>query len=219
MTEEPLIDWGWVAANLDLIGEQLTEHLLLTAIAIVVGAAISFGLALLIYERRWLREPIVQVTGIIYTIPSLALFAFLVPYTGLSLLTAETGLVGYTLLILIRNIIAGLDGVPDEVREAAEGMGYSNWGRLWAVELPLALPVIVAGFRVATVTTIGLVTVTALIGQGGLGQLMVTGLLRPGIFETMIYVGAVLSVALAVVADVGLLALQRALTPWARSHG
>lgn len=218
MTDE-LIDWNWVGENLDLIGEQLAEHLVLTGIALAIGAAISFGLALLIHRRRWLNAPIVQVTGILYTIPSLALFAFLVPFTGLSLLTAEIGLVGYTLLILVRNIIAGLDGVPAEVREAADGMGYGPWERLWSVELPLALPVIVAGFRIATVTTIGLVTVTALIGQGGLGQLMMTGLLRPGIFETMIYVGAILSVALAVLADVGLLAVERALTPWTRARG
>ena len=218
MTDDQLIDWTWVGENLDLIGEQLAEHLVLTGVALAFGAAISAGLALLIYRRRWLNAPIVQVTGVLYTIPSLALFAFLVPFTGLSLATAEIGLVSYTLLILIRNIIAGLDSVPADVREAADGMGFSAWGRLWAVELPLALPVIVAGLRVATVTTIGLVTVTALIGQGGLGQLMMTGLLRPGIFETMIYVGAILSVALAVLADVSLLAVQRALTPWTRAR-
>ena len=129
------------------------------------------------------------------------------------------GLVSYTLLILIRSIIAGLDGVPPDVREAADGMGFGSWGRLWTVELPLALPVIVAGLRVATVTTIGLVTVTALIGQGGLGQLILTGLLRPGIFETMIYVGAILSLLLAVLADSTLLVVQRSLTPWARARG
>lgn len=217
MTDQ-LIDWTWVGENLDLIGGQLAEHLLLTGIALAIGAAMSAGLALLIYRRRWLTGPIIQITGILYTIPSLALFAFLVPFTGLSLATAEIGLVSYTLLILIRNILAGLDGVPSEVREAADGMGYGTWGRLWAIELPLALPVIVAGLRVATVTTIGLVTVTALIGQGGLGQLMMTGLLRPGIFETMIYVGAILSVALAVLADIGLLAVERALTPWTRAR-
>ena len=218
MTDQPLISWEWVAENLDLIADRLAEHLVLTGIALAVGTAISFGLALAIYRRRWLSQPIIQLTGIMYTIPSLALFAFLVPFTGLSLLTAEIGLVSYTLLILIRNIIAGLDGVPPDVREAADGMGYGPWTRLWAVELPLALPVIVAGLRVATVTTIGLVTVTALIGQGGLGQLIVTGLLRPGIFETMIYVGGILSLVLAVVADTALLVLQRALTPWARAR-
>jgi osmoprotectant transport system permease protein len=219
VNDGPLISWEWVTENLDLITERLAEHLLLTAIALVVGTAISFGLAVLIYRRRRLSQPIIQLTGVMYTIPSLALFAFLVPFTGLSLLSAEIGLVGYTLLILIRSIIAGLDGVPPDVREAADGMGYGPWGRLWAVELPLAVPVIVAGLRVATVTTIGLVTVTALIGQGGLGQLIVTGLLRPGIFETMIYVGGILSLLLAVLADSALLVLQRSLTPWARTPG
>lgn len=219
MTDEPLISWEWVIENLDLIAERLTEHLVLTAIALAVGTAISFGLALLIYRQRWLSQPVIQLTGVMYTIPSLALFAFLVPFTGLSLLSAEIGLVSYTLLILIRSIIAGLDGVPPDVREAADGMGFGSWGRLWTVELPLALPVIVAGLRVATVTTIGLVTVTALIGQGGLGQLILTGLLRPGIFETMIYVGAILSLLLAVIADSTLLVVQRSLTPWARARG
>ena len=219
MNDGPLISWEWVTENLDLIAERLSEHLLLTAIALTVGTAISFGLAVLIYRRPWLSQPVIQLTGVMYTIPSLALFAFLVPFTGLSLLSAEIGLIGYTLLILIRSIIAGLDGVPPDVREAADGMGYGSWGRLWAVELPLALPVIVAGLRVATVTTIGLVTVTALIGQGGLGQLIVTGLLRPGIFETMIYVGGILSLMLAVLADSALLVLQRSLTPWARTPG
>ena len=219
MNDGPLISWEWVTENLDLIAERLTEHLLLTGIALTVGTAISFALAVLIYRRRWLSQPIIQLTGVMYTIPSLALFAFLVPFTGLSLLSAEIGLVGYTLLILIRSIIAGLDGVPPDVREAADGMGYGSWGRLWAVELPLALPVIVAGLRVATVTTIGLVTVTALMGQGGLGQLIVTGLLRPGIFDTMIYVGGILSLLLAVLADSALLVLQRSLTPWARTPG
>lgn len=218
MNDQPLINWAWVADNVDLIADRLLEHIVLTGIALGIGLAISFGLALAIYRRRWLSQPIIQATGIMYTIPSLALFALLVPFTGLSLLTAEIGLVGYTLLILIRNIIAGLDGVPPDVREAADGMGFGPWGRLWAVELPLALPVIVAGIRVATVTTIGLVTVTALIGQGGLGQLIVTGLLRPGIFETMIYVGAFLSLVLALVADAALLVVQRALTPWAGSR-
>ena len=218
MTARPLISWEWIAENLDLIIERLVEHLILTGIALTLGSAISFGLALAIYRRRWLTQPIIQLTAIMYTIPSLALFAFLVPFTGLSLITAEIGLVSYTLLILIRNIIAGLDGVPPEVREAADGMGFGPWGRLWAVELPLAMPVIVAGLRVAAVTTIGLVTVTALIGQGGLGQLIVTGLLRPGIFETMIYVGGLLSVALAVAADSGLLLIQRAVTPWVRAR-
>ena len=152
----------------------------------------------------------------LYTIPSLALFAFLVPFTGLSLLTAEIGLVSYTLLILTRNIVTGLDAVPAEVREAADGMGYSPARRLVAVELPLAVPLIVAGMRIATVTTIGLVMVTALIGEGGLGQVMLRGF-NLQIFEE-VYAGAVITIALAVVADLLLVGLQRVLTPWSRAR-
>jgi osmoprotectant transport system permease protein len=209
-----MIDWAWIARNLDEIGSALAEHLELTLIAVGVGFLLSFLATLVIYRFRRLYGPIAGVTGIIYTIPSLALFAFLVPFTGLSLLTAEIGLIGYTLLILIRNTEAGLDGVPPDVREAAEGMGYTGWQRLWRVELPLAMPVIVAGLRVATVTTIGLVMVTALIGQGGLGQLMLRGFTRG--FPTAIYVGAFVSVVLALIVDAGLVAAQRAVTPWTR---
>jgi osmoprotectant transport system permease protein len=209
-----MIDWNWIARNLDEIGSALAEHLELTLIAVGIGFLLSFAATLVIYRFRRLYGPIAGITGIIYTIPSLALFAFLVPFTGLSLLTAEIGLIGYTLLILIRNTVAGLDGVPPEVREAAQGMGYTGWQRLWRVELPLAMPVIVAGLRVATVTTIGLVMVTALIGQGGLGQLMLRGFNRG--FPTAIYVGAFVSVVLALIVDAGLVAAQRAVTPWTR---
>jgi len=154
------------------------------------------------------------VTGTLYTIPSLALFALLVPYTGLTLLTAEIGLVGYTLLILIRNIVGGIRSVPADVRESALGMGYTPSQILWRIELPVALPVIVAGVRIATITTIGLVTVTALIGQGGLGFLILIGIQR--FFSTPLLVGAILSIALAVAVDAALVLAQRALTPWSR---
>jgi osmoprotectant transport system permease protein len=181
-----------------------------------VGFVLAFAFALLVYRYRPLHGPVIGVTGTLYAIPSLALFALLIPFTGISLLTAEIALVSYTLLILVRNILAGLDGVAPEVLEAADGMGYTRWQRLWQVELPIALPVIVAGLRIATVTVIGLVTVTALIGLGGLGYLIVnTGINR--FFATSIYVGVTLSVALAVMADVALVRLQRLLTPWARS--
>jgi osmoprotectant transport system permease protein len=193
------------------------EHIVLTVLAVGIGFLISFALAIAITRRRWLYGPVTATAGIVYTIPSLALFAILVPITGLTILTAEIALVGYTILILVRNIVAALDGVPAEVREAADAMGYSRWARLWRVELPLATPVIVAGLRIATVTTVGLVTVSALIGQGGLGDLIQDGIRR--FFPTMIVLGAVLSVALAVVADVLLLALQRLVTPWTRARG
>jgi osmoprotectant transport system permease protein len=211
---EPLIDWAWIVRNLDQIWERLVQHVWLTVIAVGVGFAISLALALLVYRWRRLYPPLIGTTAVLYTIPSLALFALLAPITGgFSLLTAEIALVSYTLLILLRNIVSGLDSVPLEVREAAVGMGYTSWQRLWRVDLPLAVPLIVAGIRVATVTTIGLVTVVAIIGQGGLGQLILNGLRL--FFATPLYVGAVLSLGLALLADVVLLRVQRAITPWA----
>lgn len=212
--DEPLIRWDWVASHADEIGLRIGEHLELTAIAVVVGLVIAFALAFVALRVPALYPPITWLTGILYTIPSLALFALLVPYTGLTLLTAEIGLVSYTLLILVRNIVSGVRGVPDEVRDAARGMGYTSRQILWTVELPLALAVIFAGIRIATITTIGLVTVTALIGQGGLGYLILIGIQR--FFSTPLILGAVLSVALAIVADTTLVFLQRRLTPWAR---
>jgi osmoprotectant transport system permease protein len=209
----PFFDPGWVGDNLDGLLDKLWEHLLLTVIAVVVGFAISFPLGLYAYRHRRAYVPTATVAGILYTIPSLALFAFLVPFTGLSLWTAEIGLVSYTLLIIIRNVVAGLNGVPEDAREAAWGMGYTARQLLWRVELPLALPVILAGVRIATVTTIGLVTVTALIGQGGLGYYILQGLSR--LFTTSVLVGALLSVALALLADRVLVAAERRLTPWA----
>ena len=162
----------------------------------------------------WAYAPITAVAGLLYVIPSLALFAILVPITGLSPLTAEIALVSYTILILVRNTVTGIDGVPIEAKEAADGMGFTGRGRLWRVEIPLAMPLIVAGLRIAAVTTIGLVTVSALIGQGGLGRLINEGLETT--FPTKTITGAVLSVGLAVVADVGFVLLLRRLTPWTR---
>jgi osmoprotectant transport system permease protein len=211
---EPLIRWDWVAGHLDEIGQRLLEHVELTAIAVGVGFVIAFGLGLLIIRRPRFESPVTFVTGTLYTIPSLALFVLLIPYTGLSILTAEIGLVSYTLLILIRNIVRGIRGVPADVLEAATGMGYTPRERLWRVEVPLALAVIIAGVRVATISTIGLVTVTALIGQGGFGYFILIGIQR--FFSTELIVGAVCSVALAIGADGLLVLLQRRLTPWTR---
>jgi osmoprotectant transport system permease protein len=211
---EPLIRWDWIASHLDEFAFRLGEHVELTVIAVGVGFLIAFALSLLILRVPRAEGPITWITGTLYTIPSLALFALLIPYTGLTILTAEIGLVGYTLLIFINNIVRGIRGVPADVREAAVGMGYTPREVLWRIELPLAAAVIIAGTRIATVSTIGLVTVTALIGQGGFGFLILIGLQR--FFTTELIAGAVLSVALAVVADALLVMLQRRLTPWAR---
>ena len=210
---EPLIQWDWIASHLDEFAFRLGEHVELTVIAVGVGFVIAFALSLLILRMPRAEGPITWITGTLYTIPSLALFALLIPYTGLTILTAEIGLVGYTLLIFINNIVRGIRGVPADVREAAVGMGYTPREVLWRIELPLAAAVIIAGTRIATVSTIGLVTVTALIGQGGFGFLILIGLQR--FFTTELIAGAVLSVALAVVADALLVLLQRRLTPWA----
>ncbi|HYI45325.1 MAG TPA: ABC transporter permease, partial [Actinomycetota bacterium] len=176
-----------------------------------------FPLSVYVFRHMRLFGPVTAVAGILYTIPSLALFAVLVPITGLaSTLTAEIPLVIYTLLILIRNIVAGLDDVSPDVKEAAQGMGYTRRQMLWRVEIPLALPTIVAGLRIATVTTIGLVTVTAIIGKGGFGYFILLGLTRT--FSTAIILGAALSMLLAVLADVGLLWLERRLAPWVRAQ-
>lgn len=206
--------WDWVFSHLDDIWDKTIEHLVLTGVALGVGLAISVLLAMLALRFRRTYPPITWVTGAFYTIPSLALFAFLVPITGFTLLTSQIGLVSYTLLILVRNIVAGIDGVDPAIREAAEGMGYGRRRLLTEIEIPLAMPVIIAGLRIATVTTVGLVTVTALIGQGGAGFFILDGLYR--FFSTEIVLGTGLSVIIAVSLDLLLVLLERVLTPWAR---
>ena len=216
-TDEPFVRWDWIGRNLDDLWAATQEHIVLTVIAVGVGLIISLGLSIVALRWRKTYAPITWVTGILYAIPSLALFAFLVPITGLTMLTAQIGLVSYTLLILSRNIVAGIDGVPESVLEAARGMGYTPRRMFIDIQLPLALPVIMAGIRIATVTTIGLVTITALIGQRGLGFFILRGLqFFSAIGTTQILAGTVLSVALAMGADLGLLGLEKLLTPWAR---
>lgn len=212
-----LFRWDWVVDNRGDVWLALGEHIWLTFLAVTIGLAISVPLGIFVARHRRFYGPVTAVTGFLYTIPSLALFAFLTPLTGLSTTSAEIGLVGYTLLILIRNVVAGLDGVSPDAKEAAQGMGYTKRQLLWKVELPLALPTIVAGLRIATVTTIGLVTVTALIGKGGVGYFILFGLNRT--FSTAIILGAALAVGLAVGFDVLLLRAERWLAPWSRASG
>jgi osmoprotectant transport system permease protein len=212
---DPLILWSWTFDHLPDIGRRVEEHLILTGLAVGIGFAIAFILSLAIRKLPVLYSPVTWVTGIMYSIPSLALFALLVPFTGLSILTAEIGLVSYTLLILVRNIVSGFRSVPPDVRESAVGMGYSQWQMLWRIELPLAMSVIIAGVRVALITTIGLVTVTGVIGQGGLGALILQGIQQ--FFATPLVIGAVLSIALAVILDGVLVLVQRTVTPWTRT--
>lgn len=212
---EPFFRIEWVIDNLDVLSRRTGEHMLVTVIAVVVGFVISFGLALLVRRYPRIYAPILAVSGILYAIPSIALFVLFIPITGLSLLTAEIALVSYTLVILVRNIVTGLRGVPADVIEAAKGMGYTDMQRLWRVELPIAMPIIVAGLRIATVTTIGLVTIATLIGMGGLGYLIVNiGLQRR--FPTATITGVLTVVLLSTLVDLAWLALQRRLTPWAK---
>ncbi|HEX5824016.1 MAG TPA: ABC transporter permease [Candidatus Limnocylindrales bacterium] len=210
-----MIDWAWIGDHLDELAFRTIQHLYLAAIAVGVGFAISFGLAIWSIRRRAVYPPLAAIAGVLYTIPSLALFAALVPVTGLrSILTAEVPLVAYTILIFLRNIVAGFDSVPTDVLEAADGMGYTRGRRLWRVELPLAIPLVVAGIRLATVSTIGLVTVTGILGDGlgGLGFFLFEAYRHS--FPTETLLGAIPLMILAVVVDVVLVRIQRRLTPW-----
>jgi osmoprotectant transport system permease protein len=215
--DAPLFEWDWVERHTDDIWDLTVEHLQLSLSAVAIGFGVAALLSLVAIRLPWTYGPVTWVTGVLYTIPSLALFAMLLPYTGLGFTTALIGLVSYTLLILVRNMVAGVRSVPPAVREAADAMGYTPLRRLLAIEVPLALPAIVAGLRIASVTTIGLVTVTAVIGAGGYGQLILDGLNR--FFPTPTLVGAVLSMALATVVDLGFVAAGRMLTPWSRRAG
>lgn len=213
--DELLLDLGWVSEHLDDIAIRTLQHLGLSAIAVAGGFAIAFALATWAVRHRRVLAPLIAVAGVLYTIPSLALFAALVPFTGLSLLTAEIPLILYTQLILIRSIATGFDAAPAEVIEAADALGYTRRQRFVSVELPIAVPMIVAGLRLASVSTIGLVMVVTLIGNnfGGLGLFIKEGISSS--FPTKVYVGAVLSVLLAVGSDLTLARLERVLAPWA----
>jgi osmoprotectant transport system permease protein len=212
----PWIDPSYVVDNWDSILRYLGEHVRLTVGAVVLGALIALPLALLARRSRFLAGPVLAVSTIVYTIPSLAMFAFIFPFTGLSSTTVLIGLVAYSLVILIRNFLAGLQGVPDDVREAARGMGYGTVQLFWKIDLPLAMPAFIAGLRIATVSTVALVTVGVLVGHGGLGQLILGGF-NANFYRAEIVTGTVLCVLLALLADVLLVGAERLVTPWART--
>jgi osmoprotectant transport system permease protein len=212
-----VIDWAWIGDHVDELLAKAVQHLYLTAISVAIGFAISFGLAIWSVRRRRVYGPLTLFTGILYTIPSLFLFPILVPITGLTALTAIIPLVLYSLLIFLRNIVAGFDSVPRDVLESADGMGYTTANRFWSVELPLAIPLVVAGIRLATVSTIGLVTISGVLGDayGGLGFFIFEGWRR--VFPTEIFAGAFLTIILAVTIDLLLVVAQRQATPWSRA--
>jgi osmoprotectant transport system permease protein len=203
----------WIADNLDRYWDPLAQHVYLVVVSVAIGFAIASTLALLAYRRRWLIAPVVNVTGILYTIPSVAAFFLLLPLTGRGDDTAIIALVAYTLLILFRNMIDGLESVPEESRDAGRGMGLTQRQLLWRVEIPLALPAILAGLRVATTTTVGLAALAFFAGAGGLGAVINADLA----FKSNVVVASVLCVALAAVLDGLILVVQRALTPWTRA--
>ena len=216
-TENHAFCWGWVSAHWgDTLQPALLEHLKLTSIAISIGFALAFGAALLARRYRRFDQPIGLFADFLYTIPSLALFQILVPITGLTVTTVEVALISYTLLILYRNFLEGLLGVPADVREAARGMGLTNMQTLVGVELPLAVPAIVAGLRIATVSTISIATVAALILPQGLGYPLYIGI-KEDIFKTEIIAAGALTIALALAADALLVIAQRIATPWRRA--
>jgi osmoprotectant transport system permease protein len=205
----------WVESNWDtILWPRLVEHVQLTAIAVSIGFVIALAAALVAYRFGWFETPFAVFSGLLYTIPSLALFQLLVPITGLTVTTVEVALVSYTLLILFRNTLSGLRSAPPDVIEAARGMGLTRTQTLMRVELPLALPAIVAGIRIATVTTISLATVAAFVLPEGLGQPILDGLRT--FFKTKFIAAGALTVLLAIAVDGALVLAQRLLTPWAR---
>lgn len=215
-TANPWFTWQFASQRSSDILAATGQHVILTVIAVGIGLAIALPLALLGHRHRLLRTPILGVAGALYAFPSLALFVALVPATGLSRLTVEIGLVSYTQLVLIRNIVAGLDDVPEEVVEAARGMGYGAAQLLWRVQLPLAVPAIVAGLRVATVTTIALVTVGAVVGHGGLGDFILEGFTN--FYHAEVMTATLACIVLALLADVLFVGLQWLVTPWRRGR-
>jgi osmoprotectant transport system permease protein len=204
----------WIIDNFDRYTDPLVQHVYLTLISLAVGFAISFGLALLAHRRRWLVGPITQITGILYTLPSLAVFFLLLPITGRGNTTAIIALVAYSLLIIFRNIVTGLDNVPAETKDAGRGMGLTDKQLLWRVELPLALPEILAGLRIAATTTVGLATLAFFAGAGGLGEQIFADIN----FKSNVVTAGGLAVLLAAALDALILMVQWAVTPWTRAR-
>jgi len=213
----PWFSWAFIRDNQELLLTALREHVTITIVAMLAAIVIAFPLALLARRYRRLEGPVLSLAGVLYTIPALVVIAILWPIFGLSPLTVEIALAIYALLILLRNFIAGLDGVPSEVVDAATGMGFSDRRLLWRVQIPLALPTMLAGVRIATVSTIGLVTIGALVGHGGFGSLIIRGF-EDNLYRAEILTATLACVLLAVIAEVSLLGLERAATPWARSR-
>jgi len=220
VTDNRTFCWDWAREHWgDTLQPAVLQHLWLTAIAIAIGFVLAFGLALLAHRVRRVEHPIGVGAALLYTIPSLALFQLLVPLTGITTTTVEIALVAYTLVILYPNIVAGLDGAPPEVVEAARGMWLTRRQVLTRVELPLAVPAIVGGLRIAVVSTIAIATIAAFLLPKGLGYPIFYAIKLPEPFKTEIYAAGALAIGLALLCDGGLVLLRRALVPWARKGG
>jgi osmoprotectant transport system permease protein len=211
----PWFSWHYIQQNADQILTYLQFHFVTTIEAVAAAMIVAIPLAVLCYWVKPLAAPILALSGVLYTIPSLALFAFLAPFVGVGVTTILIGLVLYALLLMIQNTLTGLRQVPDEVRDAARGMGYGRVGMLWHVELPLALPGIITGIRLATVSTVALLTVGVIVGQGGLGQLISSGL-HTNLNKAAILTGTLLCVALGLALDLVIAGIGWIVTPWAR---
>jgi osmoprotectant transport system permease protein len=205
---------GWALENFDRWTTPLLEHLLLVSVAVIAGFAIAFGLALISHGRRWLVPAFIGATGVIYTIPSIALFLILLPITGRGTVTALIALSLYNLQIIYRNIVTGLANVPEASKDSGRGMGMTKRQLLWRVELPLAIPEIIAGLRIATVSTVAIATLAIFAGAGGLGEVIYTDGIKADVFKTAIVVGSFLAIAMAIVFDVLYVAGQRVISPW-----
>jgi osmoprotectant transport system permease protein len=205
---------GWAFENVDRWVEPTLKHLELVGVSVVAGFAIALGLAIISHRRRWLMPAFLGTTGVIYTIPSLALFLLLLPITGRGTVTALVALTLYTLQIIYRNIVAGLANVSESSKDAGRGMGMTNRQLLWRVELPLAVPEIIAGLRIATVSTVAIATLAVFAGAGGLGYVIYFEGIQQQVFKTAIVVGSGIAIAMAIVFDVIWIGAQRLLSPW-----
>jgi osmoprotectant transport system permease protein len=209
-----LFCWDWAKENIDRYGTPTQQHLEIVVLSVLIGFVVAFALALIAHRTRWLQPPLLTATGILYTIPSIAFFFLLLPLTGFGRDTAIIVLAVYTLQIIYRNTILGLANVPTSVKDAARGMGFTNRQILWRVELPLAIPEIIAGLRIAVVSTIAIATLVVFINAGGLGtQIYGSGNLT---FPTSIFIAMAIVMGMAFLFDLVLLTVQRLTTPWRR---
>ena len=214
VAENDTVCIGWAFENFDRWVTPTLEHLLLVTVSVAAGFLIAFGLALLSHGRRWLVPTFVGVTGVLYTIPSIALFLILLPITGRGTVTAIIALTLYNLQIIYRNIVTGLANVPEASKDAGRGMGMIKRQLLWRVELPLGVPEIIAGLRIATVSTVAIATLAIFAGAGGLGEVIYTQGLQNDVFKTAIVVGSGIAIAMAVAFDALYLTGQRVISPW-----